>query len=119
MKKIGRKSQKEIESIVTEQNKMTVLICGQFTSKQELMRQFGIGDQSTFDRHFGELYKQSSDFLKSTAAKAFYKALHKGDSANVKHAAKTVLNLTEKREMQEVTLPDITVNIVQKGKDDS
>jgi hypothetical protein len=96
MAKMGRMSKEDIEKIVSKKNIMTVLTCGQFTSKQELMRQFGIGDANTFERHFGEYYKQSAEFWKSESAQAFHRSLAKGEPTIVKHAAKTILGLTEK-----------------------
>jgi hypothetical protein len=93
--KKGRKSKEDIQHLVTDKNKILVLTTGQFCSKQELMRQLGIGDQSTFDRHFGADYDASAEFWKSKVAQSLYKNLQALNPQCTIFGAKTLLGLKE------------------------
>jgi hypothetical protein len=103
MKK-GRKTKEEVAALLTEGNKLTVLVSGKFTSKLELMRQLEIADQATFERHFGELYERSTEFWKSHVAKSFYRTIAKLNPGCVIHGTKTILDLVETRK-QEISGP--------------
>ncbi len=105
MAKTGRMTKEQVEALLSEANKLTVLVSGKFCSKLELMRQLGIKDQATFDRHFKEYYERSEEFWKGHVAKAFYKNIGRLNPANVIHGTKTILGLVETRK-QEITGAD-------------
>lgn len=95
MAKTGRMSQVEVSALVNEENKLRVLCSGKFCSKQELMRQMGIGDQSTFDRHFGDYYERSETFWKSQIAESLYQNLRIRNPQCTIFGSKTMLGLKE------------------------
>lgn len=84
----------------TDKNAMFVKINGNFLSKQAVMRELGITDQRTFDRHYSEEYKDSRDFWATKTIASLMRNLAMGKESTTLKCAKEFIgfNPVEKHE---------------------